>query len=108
MKSFCQSGSTKEPTTMKNQIQSAFLAIMLLVALLMGGLTTRVREQASTARQRERRTATLYAVSAWPNIPFMVRWHGVFNAIGFAVMGLLGWVIEDHHRLTKRAHTAET
>jgi two-component system sensor histidine kinase KdpD len=29
----------------------------------MGGLTTRVREQASSARLRERRTATLYAVS---------------------------------------------
>ena len=37
--------------------------VMFTVALLMGGLTTRVREQASTARQRERRTATLYAVS---------------------------------------------
>ncbi|MDP3278204.1 MAG: YndJ family transporter [Deltaproteobacteria bacterium] len=50
--------------------------------------------------------AALYALSAWPNIPFMVRWHGVFNAIGFAVMGLLGWVIEDQHRLTKVAHAA--
>jgi two-component system sensor histidine kinase KdpD len=37
--------------------------VMFVVALLMGSLTTRVREQASTARQRERRTATLYAVS---------------------------------------------
>ena len=38
-------------------------AMMLVVALVMGGLTTRVREQASVARLRERRASTLYAVS---------------------------------------------
>ena len=38
-------------------------AMMLVVALVMGGLTTRVREQASVARLRERRSSTLYAVS---------------------------------------------
>jgi len=37
--------------------------MMLVVALVMGGLTTRVREQASVARLRERRASTLYAVS---------------------------------------------
>jgi len=37
--------------------------VMLVVALLISGLATRVREQAEAARQRERRTATLYALS---------------------------------------------
>ncbi len=37
--------------------------MMLVVALVMGGLTNRVREQASVARLRERRASTLYAVS---------------------------------------------
>lgn len=37
--------------------------MMLVIALVMGGLTTRVREQASVARLRERRASTLYAVS---------------------------------------------
>ncbi len=37
--------------------------MMLVVALVMGGLTTRVREQATVARLRERRASTLYAVS---------------------------------------------
>ncbi len=36
---------------------------MLAVALVISGLTARVRDQAEAARARERRTATLYAVS---------------------------------------------
>jgi hypothetical protein len=31
----------------------------------------------------------------WPTIPFMARWHGVANAVGYALFGLLGWSIED-------------
>ena len=37
--------------------------VMLVVALLMGDLTGRVRRQAEAARRRERTTATLYALS---------------------------------------------
>ena len=36
--------------------------VMLLVALVMGDLTGRVRGQAEAARERERYTATLYAL----------------------------------------------
>jgi len=38
-------------------------AVMLVVALVISGLTVRIRVQAETARQRERRTAALYALS---------------------------------------------
>lgn len=37
--------------------------VMFAVGLALGGLATRVREQADAARQRERRTATLYHLS---------------------------------------------
>ncbi len=37
--------------------------VMLIVSLLISDLTTRVRDQADTARLRERRTAALYALS---------------------------------------------
>ncbi len=37
--------------------------MMLVVALVMSRLTARIRRQAETARERERRTATLYAMS---------------------------------------------
>ena len=37
--------------------------VMLFVALVIGHLTTRIRWQAEAARQRERRTASLYALS---------------------------------------------
>jgi two-component system sensor histidine kinase KdpD len=38
-------------------------AVMLIVALVISGLTARTRVQAEVARQRERRTAVLYAMS---------------------------------------------
>jgi two-component system sensor histidine kinase KdpD len=38
-------------------------AVMLLVALVMSRLTARIRSQAEASRERERRTATLYAMS---------------------------------------------
>jgi two-component system sensor histidine kinase KdpD len=38
-------------------------AVMLLVALVISTLTARLRQQAETARQRERRTISLYAIS---------------------------------------------
>ena len=38
-------------------------AVMLVIALLISGLTLRIRAQAESARDRERRTATLYAMS---------------------------------------------
>lgn len=34
----------------------------------------------------------------WPTIPFMARYHGVFNAIGYALFGLAGWAVEDATR----------
>jgi len=37
--------------------------VMLIVALVMGGLTTRIRRHAEAAREREQRTAALYALS---------------------------------------------
>jgi two-component system sensor histidine kinase KdpD len=37
--------------------------VMLLVAIVISTLTARIRDQAESARQRERRTATLYAMS---------------------------------------------
>jgi len=37
--------------------------VMLAIALLISGLTLRIRAQAETARERERRTAALYALS---------------------------------------------
>lgn len=41
----------------------ATFAVMLVVALVISNLTARFRQQAETARQRERRTAALYALS---------------------------------------------
>lgn len=38
-------------------------AVMLGIAVVISGLTHRIREQAETARQRERRTAAIYAMS---------------------------------------------
>ena len=38
-------------------------AVMFLVAVVISGLTKRIRDQADSARGRERRTASLYAVS---------------------------------------------
>jgi two-component system sensor histidine kinase KdpD len=38
-------------------------AVMLVVALVISTLTVRIRQQAESARQRERRTAALYAMS---------------------------------------------
>jgi two-component system, OmpR family, sensor histidine kinase KdpD len=38
-------------------------AVMLVVALVISGLTVRIRAQATAARDRERRTAALYAMS---------------------------------------------
>ena len=38
-------------------------AVMLLVALIISTLTVRLQQQAEAARQRERRTAALYAMS---------------------------------------------
>jgi len=38
-------------------------AVMLAIALVISGLTLRVRDQAEAARQRERRTGALYAMS---------------------------------------------
>ena len=38
-------------------------AVMLLVALVISTLTVRLQQQAEAARQRERRTAALYAMS---------------------------------------------
>ena len=38
-------------------------AIMLVIALIMSSLTLRIRAQAETARERERRTAALYGLS---------------------------------------------
>jgi two-component system sensor histidine kinase KdpD len=38
-------------------------AVMLVVALVISTLTTRIRAQAEASRQRERRTATLYAMT---------------------------------------------
>ncbi|OGC02898.1 MAG: two-component system sensor histidine kinase KdbD [candidate division NC10 bacterium RIFCSPLOWO2_12_FULL_66_18] len=38
-------------------------AVMFFVALITSGLTVRIRRQAESARQRERRTAVLYAMS---------------------------------------------
>ena len=38
-------------------------AVMLIVALVISGLTVRIRRQAEAAEQRERRTAALYAMS---------------------------------------------
>ncbi len=38
-------------------------AVMLVVALVVSGLTVRLRTQAAAARERERRTAALYALS---------------------------------------------
>jgi two-component system sensor histidine kinase KdpD len=38
-------------------------AVMLLVAIVIGTLTARIRDQAEAARQRERRTAALYAMT---------------------------------------------
>src|SRR5207237_5268394 len=38
-------------------------AVMLIVGLVISGLTARIRRQAEAARQREQRTAALYAMS---------------------------------------------
>ncbi len=47
-----------------NDIQYVLtFGVMLVVALVISSLTVRTREQAVAARQRERRTATLYALS---------------------------------------------
>lgn len=55
-------------------------AVMLVVALVISGLTVRIRAQAVSARQRERRTAALYAISRE-----LVSVRGVQNILSVAV-----------------------
>jgi hypothetical protein len=31
----------------------------------------------------------------WLTIPFMARWHGTANAVGYALFGLAGWAVQD-------------
>ncbi len=31
----------------------------------------------------------------WVTIPWMARWHGIANAVGYALFGLAGWAVED-------------
>ncbi|HKD99499.1 MAG TPA: ATP-binding protein, partial [Planctomycetota bacterium] len=55
-----------EPTWTFTVSDSQYLVtftVMLIVALLISSLTTRIRDQAEEARARERRTAALYAMS---------------------------------------------
>jgi uncharacterized protein (UPF0548 family) len=35
--------------------------------------------------------------SAWLEIPTMIRWHGTLNAVGFALPGLLAWLVVRFH-----------
>ncbi len=55
-------------------------AVMLVVALVISGLTVRIRAQAESARQRERRTAALYAISRE-----LVSVRGVQNILSVAL-----------------------
>lgn len=36
--------------------------------------------------------------AAWITIPWMARWHGIANAVGYALFGLAGWAVEDARR----------
>jgi hypothetical protein len=38
--------------------------------------------------------ALAYSIGRLISIPDMVQWHGWFNAVGFAFLGLLGWRVE--------------
>ena len=35
----------------------------------------------------------------WLDIPWMVRTHGTLNAIGYALLGLVGWRMNDGERM---------
>jgi hypothetical protein len=48
-------------------------------------------------------TFCTYAIADFVNsemlpIPWMASTHGVLNAIGFCLWGLLGWLVEMNHR----------
>jgi hypothetical protein len=50
--------------------------------------------------------AAMYAVADFAGsdvltIPQMARTHGVLNAVGFCMAGLLGWLVEYSHPLEK-------
>jgi two-component system sensor histidine kinase KdpD len=55
-------------------------AVMLVVALVISGLTVRIRAQADAARNRERRTAALYAMSRE-----LASTRGVDDLLGIAI-----------------------
>jgi YndJ-like protein len=53
--------------------------------------------------------AVLYAISDylhrdWLIVPQMARTHGVLNAFGFVMIGLLGWLIESHPTTSEEEH----
>ena len=43
----------------------------------------------------------------WVSIPQMARTHGILNAFGFSLCGLLGWTLSEHlvERDNPRLHT---
>lgn len=87
--------------------------ILALTLLVLGVLTVRVSWRATRSRlarvMLSASSAMLVLTMAlavsyawarvsgalWPSIPFMARWHGTANALGYAGLGLLGWCIED-------------
>jgi uncharacterized membrane protein len=51
--------------------------------------------------------AAMYAVAEFAGsdvlpIPQMARTHGVLNAVGFCMAGLLGWLVEYNHPASTR------
>jgi len=109
-------GITISQVTSTRIVELVAAVILAAALLVLGGLTmslARLELRSSAARGLlNASSATLgltmalavaYAWSrvthgSWPTIPFMARYHGVFNAVGYALFGLAGWVIEDAKR----------
>jgi hypothetical protein len=82
-------------------VASGFALVQLRVALSLGHPGGRLLLAGSSLALLAGMTlAALYAVGnyggfGWLDIPLMLRTHGVLNAVGFALLGLLAWNLDS-------------
>ncbi|MBL8684305.1 MAG: YndJ family protein [Myxococcales bacterium] len=106
-------GITVSQVTSTRVVELVTAVILAAALLVLGGLTVsaaRREVRSSAARGLLNASSTTLALTmalavayawsrvthgSWPTIPFMARYHGVFNAVGYALFGLAGWAVED-------------
>jgi two-component system, OmpR family, sensor histidine kinase KdpD len=85
-------------------------AVMLLVALVISGLTQRVRDQARAAREREERTANLYALTrglSRTRDPLAVARLGLQHIQNVFEAAAAVWVVDGSGALSEFAEVGE-